>query len=487
LHQPVLRWALGVTLCAIVLAIAAGIATAASGTSASAPGRDYFGMNAQGVFKLPEAEWDLQLAAIARTGVGVVRRDAFWSEVERSAPMRGVHRYVWTRPDAIVAALARHGLRWYPILDYATTWAGSGAGPKRWKSAPTDPADFAAYARAFAQRYGRDGSFWSANPDLPALPVNSYEVWNEPNLADFWPDVSGAADRYGDLLAVTAQALRAGDPDGRVVVGGLSSTGLLPFLDRIEVRHPELIARMDAVGFHPYGTSFANTGARVRTLRDWLDRHGAAALPIEITETGWATPPLSESTRAVRMSVLVTGLEQSSCDISRFIAHTWVTPDIDPSDANDFFGLADADSKLKQTGAAFVEAVASAKAGVAEATDDPCAGRSPVVDRAPNATPAPAAVSPIAGPSAAASAPQSTATTTPAATAQPRSATARKRARTHSFRTRHARRSCRRLARRKRACRRSAPARRGHDANRSGSHRRIGPRHPPVRRHEVSR
>ncbi|HXE46242.1 MAG TPA: hypothetical protein VN635_13755 [Conexibacter sp.] len=350
-------------------------ADAGSATAVAAVGRDYFGVNAQQVFKLPQDEWDRQLGAIAQTGVGVVRRDAFWSNVEPTAPVAGVHRYTWTKPDAVIAALARHGLRWYPILDYSTTWAASITGSQGWKSAPRDPAAFAAYAAAFARRYGSSGTFWDAHPELPRLPVESYEVWNEPNLSEFWPDVTGGADRYGDLLAATAPALRAADPTGHVVVGGLSPIDLVPFLDELNTHRPGLLATVDAVAFHPYGTTFLNTGSRIEALRDWLDQHGAEALPIEITETGWATPPLPEDVRATRMATLVAGLPGSSCDVARFIAQTWLTPDVDASDPNDFFGIANADATLKPTGVAFVDAIAAVEHGTAQATSDPCAGR----------------------------------------------------------------------------------------------------------------
>src|SRR6185312_245600 len=135
------------------------------------------------------------------------------------------------------------------------------------------------------------------------------------------------------------------------------------------------LATVDAVAFHPYGTTFLNTGTRIEVLRAWLDQHGAAALPIEITETGWATPPLPEDVRAARMATLVVGLAGSSCDITRFIAQTWLTPDVDASDPNDFFGIANADATLKPTGVAFVNAVSAVEQGAAQATSDPCAGR----------------------------------------------------------------------------------------------------------------
>ncbi len=362
---------MGLTLCVVAIGLSSGSSVRAAPALLRS---DYFGMNAQYVFKLPPQQWDRQLAAIAATGVGVVREDAFWSRAERRAPSRGAHSYDWSSADAIAAALARNGLRWYPILDYSTPWAGMLGGPKGWKSAPIDPDEFAAYAAAFARRYGSGGSFWTDNPSLPALPVQTYEIWNEPNLADFWPDTSGAAARYGDLLAATAPAIRAADPDGNVVVGGLSPTGLTDFLNGIEARRPGLIAEMDAVAFHPYGTTFANTGARVRVLREWLDQHGAATLPIEVTETGWATPPLPEADRATRMANLVRGLTQSTCGITRIIPYTWMTFESEESNPEEWFGIARGDGSVKPTGIALTAAIASVLAGATIPAADPCTG-----------------------------------------------------------------------------------------------------------------
>lgn len=81
---------------------------------------------------------------------------------QRGAP------FVWAPFDAIVATLADHGLRWFPILDYSPAWASTDGTPF---GAPSDPAAFAAYAAAFAARYGVGGSFWASNPQLPELPV----------------------------------------------------------------------------------------------------------------------------------------------------------------------------------------------------------------------------------------------------------------------------------------------------------------------------
>src|SRR5260370_31086653 len=142
----------------------------------------------------PRAEIDAQLAALARTGATTVRSDALWETAEPTPPSDGVqlfppavgliHHYDWRRDDQIAGMLAAHGLRWLPIIDYTATWDESVPGDDH--SPPKSASEFYSYAAAVAARYGPGGSFWSENSNLPARPVDTYEIWNEPDSHYFW-------------------------------------------------------------------------------------------------------------------------------------------------------------------------------------------------------------------------------------------------------------------------------------------------------------
>ena len=54
----------------------------------------------------------------------MARTDTFWATAEPNPPVNGVHTYDWTYDDKVVTALSQAGLRWQPIVDYATWWAG---------------------------------------------------------------------------------------------------------------------------------------------------------------------------------------------------------------------------------------------------------------------------------------------------------------------------------------------------------------------------
>src|SRR3954470_17993642 len=232
---------------ALVLALAIGSTTRAT-PEAGAPA-DMFGISVNRVFNddFSPARWDAPLAAVYDTGFRAARSDAFWMWAEPAPPHDGVHTYDWTRLDAEAGALAKHGLRWLPILDYSAHWAASD--PADYHSPPTSNDDYAAYARAFAARYGRGGSFWSSHPELSPLPVTAYEIWNEPDVASFWrpaPDPAGYADMYLKARA----AIHEVDPQATVVVGGIA--GNVKYVEAMYAARPELRGGVDAVGWHAY-------------------------------------------------------------------------------------------------------------------------------------------------------------------------------------------------------------------------------------------
>jgi hypothetical protein len=350
---------LGLALVVLALLLAPGAARAAD----PVPMSEYHGVNAQGLFRLPAWQWDTQLASIRALGLRVVRRDAFWSDAEARPPLDGVHRWWWVRHDAIAAALARNDLRWQPILDYGTPWATSTIGARAWMAPPDDPENFAAYAAAFAARYGPNGAFWAEHPELPYLPVTDYEIWNEPNLEQFWPGQDTAAERYADLFVAAARAVHATDPAGRVLVGGLSSTDVGDFVARMLARQPDLLSLADAVGFHPYGGDPSVTYARIAALRSVLSAAGAPGMPIEVTETGWASPPRPELRRAADLRRIAAQLPRSDCGVSRLIVYSWVTDELDPANPEDWFGIAHPDGSLTASAIAYAQGAAIGRTG----------------------------------------------------------------------------------------------------------------------------
>ncbi len=280
---------------------------------------------------------DAQLEALEATGATVARSDAPWEVSEPRPPADGVHRYDWRFDDLVAGALAIHHLRWMPIIDYSAPWAQSVPGDDH--SPPASASDYAAYAAALAGRYGAGGSFWRSHPELAAQPVDTYEIWNEPDSSLFWSPRPDPA-RYGALYLRARDAIKAVQGDARVIVGGLAHpASFLPALA------PVLSGRVDGIGIHPYGATPAAVLANVRAARATLDRLGLASAPLYVTEFGWTPRPAGSldyapaDLRPGYIRQTLAGLGQLQCNLAAVLLYAWITPERNPEDPNGWFGI----------------------------------------------------------------------------------------------------------------------------------------------------
>jgi hypothetical protein len=344
--------------------IAAALAFVVAAPAAGAAVPDmFYGANVQNVFDGSSSSWGSQVAAMSSGGLQLARYDARWQNVEPSAPSSGHHNYNWSFFDSIVTAMAQHGVRWYPIIDYSTSWAGVSSGDANSEVAQNHVADFATYANVFAQRYGRGGAFWKAHPGLPQLPVIQYEIWNEENATLFLHPQTNAPEHFADLYMAARAAIKPVDPQADVVVGGLAlgtqggGVDEITFLQRMFAHRPDMRGNVDAVALHPYQPDVQNTEARIATFRAALDQLAGPSVPIEITEVGWSTISVSETERANDLAALAQDLPRSDCNISRLITYSWTSPEQNQSRADDWFGIYNHNGTPKPSGTAFLGAV----------------------------------------------------------------------------------------------------------------------------------
>ena len=316
------------------------------------PTRQEFGANVNRLFNdrtYSAGQIGQQLRALKATGAAVARSDALWEATEPSAPVDGVHRYDWSFDDAIATALARHGLRWLPIIDYSAPWAQSVAGVDH--SPPRSAADYAAYVGALASRYGAGGSFWRGHPELRADPVSTWEIWNEPDNPTFWSPKPDAA-RYAALYEAARDAILGFEPPAAVIVGGL--TNPVAFIPALLTVAPDLRGHIDGIGLHPYGVDPAGVLSNVTKAHQVLAAAGVGDVPLYITELGWTTHPpsnpnyLPESKRPTYLEQTLAALARVRCGLAATVVYTWVTPERSPSDGQDWFGIhgpGDADTR----------------------------------------------------------------------------------------------------------------------------------------------
>src|SRR6185312_6859168 len=354
--------------------IAAALTLAAAPSARAGAPDMFYGVNAQTVFDNSSSTWGPQLAAMAAGGIQLVRYDARWQNVEPNAPSGGHHSYNWSQFDSIVTALAQHNLRWYPIIDYSTNWAGVTRGDSNSEVAQNHVADFATYANVFAQRYGRGGAFWKSHSSLPQLPVLQYEIWNEENANLFYHPQANAPEHFADLYMAARAAIKPVDPQAEVVVGGLAlGTGgggvdENTFLQRMVAHRPDMKGNTDAVALHPYQANLVTTEMRIAGFRATVDALLGARVPIEITEVGWASTSTAEPQRGDYLAALADQPPRSDCNITRLIPYSWTSAEQNRSRTDDWFGIFNHNATPKQSGTAFLGSVLNMRGAAAPTT-----------------------------------------------------------------------------------------------------------------------
>ncbi|MEA2157142.1 MAG: polysaccharide biosynthesis protein PslG, partial [Solirubrobacteraceae bacterium] len=350
------------------IALACGPATASAGVVPP----DFYGVNSGSAVITNAALRGPALQAMAAGGLRYVRVDASWGGIEPAAPVAGVHRYVWGVYDTWVADLARHGLRWYPMVGYSAPWASSVPGDAF--TPPAGDADFAAFARALAARYGPGGQFWAEHLELPSLPVTVYGIWNEPSNEHFWHGPEATPARYMSLYVAARAAIRSYDVSARVATAGLLDSGTVDgdaFLRAMLDGAPAARGQIDAVGWHPYVGDVDQVLESVAKARATLTRYGLGSVPIEISEVGMHSG-YAPAQRAQWLHDLAMELPNAGLNVTRLLPYVWsgdplwqiTDPDGSPGLIGSayFAGIADAAAFTSQPLAPATTAVTTAAA-----------------------------------------------------------------------------------------------------------------------------
>jgi hypothetical protein len=225
--------------------------------------------------------------------LGWVRIDANWLDAEQSQG-----QFDFTLFDAVVNAAQAKGLKVLAVLAYTPAWASTGdtLGDGSTNDIPK-AGTYASYVTA-AVNHLKDR-------------VTDYELWNEPNLQQFF---EGAPQDYiDDVLVPGADALHAACPTCRVVAPALATVGT-NYATWLDAVLSAAQTKIDVISGHDYaqfpqdtagaggasdsfynkleshrivkiGTSVAYEGPL--SFKEVMDAHGAKQ-PFWITETGTA-------------------------------------------------------------------------------------------------------------------------------------------------------------------------------------------------------
>ncbi|MBI5104768.1 MAG: hypothetical protein HZB46_07265 [Solirubrobacterales bacterium] len=317
----------------LAVLLAALVAAAPARADLSPPAEDFFTLNVQDVFhKFPS---DVQRAALfaaaGAKGFGSGRMDVPWSSVEPAAPgAGGTPAYDWTATDRIARELAQGGMRWKPIFDMVPTWASGGA-TSFVPPTPDRVDEFARFAADFAARYGDGGTFWAANPALPARPVRVFEVWNEPNAERAWDGAPDAAE-YVPVYTALRAAIKSVQPSAVVLIGAIFYGNPGDVADDAYIKAMFKAGgdgwAVDGMATHPYAPWAIGVLRNLRRQQAALDASGRGDVPLYVNELSWSAAldpvdaklhteqgPSFEQTRQGTVSVLLDTLLASDCRV----------------------------------------------------------------------------------------------------------------------------------------------------------------------------
>jgi polysaccharide biosynthesis protein PslG len=214
-------------------------------------------------------------AKLGAAGVKTVRIDLGWESLQPSR--RRFSPWHVQLADRCVNLARAGGMDVLITILWTPSWANGNRGRN---VPPARNRDFAWFARWAARHFrGR---------------VSAWEIWNEPGNKEFW---RGSQRRYVSLLRAAYPAIKAGDPQAKVVFGGVSHND-----DRYVAAAYRLGAKgaFDVMATHPYQGLGDSPPELPDTGKDWwlmthvdavhrvMARNGDGAKPIWFTEYGWS-------------------------------------------------------------------------------------------------------------------------------------------------------------------------------------------------------
>ena len=150
--------------------------------------------------------------ALAAAGVKWARVQTMWSRCEKQ---KGV--YDFTVLDSVVDNMLRRGIRPWFCVSFGNTlymtncYTGAAVGCVPTLYGDECRAAWCAYVRELAKRYRGKVTHW--------------EIWNEPNIREFWQPSNPNANEYIELVKLTGGVIREEIPDAKI--GGVTSSPAL--------------------------------------------------------------------------------------------------------------------------------------------------------------------------------------------------------------------------------------------------------------------
>lgn len=270
-----------------------------------------------------------------------IRFDFNWADIQAS----GSSSYNWSRYDAVVNAANDRNIRVLGMIGYTPDWARP-SGCTNDKCHPDSEAQFAAFVGQVVGRY-KDQN------------VKHWEIWNEPNIINFWQPAPDAA-AYSVLLQQAYTAVKSVDASAFVVSGGMSpatsdGTNIAPtdFLTAMYANGTQ--GYFDALGHHPYcyagsfdcpntyaaWSAWSQMSETPVNLRGIMSANADSAKKIWITEFGAPTNGAGSVSTAQQATMLSDAYENLASEswAGPLFWYSYQDAGTNTSDREDWFGM----------------------------------------------------------------------------------------------------------------------------------------------------
>ena len=255
-----------------------------------------------------------EMAMLAASGFRWIRMDFAWGATERE---KG--KYDFSAYERLLKALEPHGIRALFILDYGNRHYDGGEAPRSEEARQA----MARWAAAAVRQFRGRGILW--------------EMWNEPNLAQFWKPRPDAGD-YVKLAQAVGRAIREAAP-GEAYVGPATSGLDFPFLEACF--RGGLLELWSGVTVHPYRQKPPETVAEdYRRLRLLIARHAPPGRRIPILSGEWGYSAAWGGMNEDRQGLFLPRqwLTNIANDVPLSIWYDWHDDGPDPKEPEHHFG-----------------------------------------------------------------------------------------------------------------------------------------------------
>ncbi len=291
-----------------------------------------------------QAAW---LANLKSIGITSIRIGADWAWVQYAGP----NTYDWTQLDQEVDSITAAGMTIDMVITGCPPWAATSGASDDSSPQPASASAYASFAADVAARYAPDG-------------VTDFEIWNEPNIVNFWQPAPNPA-AYTALLQASYASIKAVDPSAYVITGGLApetndgtNINAVTFLGDMFAAGAK--GFFDAIGYHPYSypalpdnfelwSGWSQMSQTPASIEGVLTAYGDAGTPLWLTEVGAPTngpDGVGATAQAEELTEAIADAKATSW-IGALYIYTYEDSGSDPNTDEDWFGLLNADGSPK--------------------------------------------------------------------------------------------------------------------------------------------